>query len=547
VRGRIAAAWDWLLGAEKTAGVRAALQAVDADPYRDEVRDAVRADDGEKIAALAGRAAALEQPPEFTAFLGGSEAIGVGRRRQLLEAAVRRRPGDLGLLMALGLTYPWGQEEGSEQRLRWYQAAVAAAPTNPAAHYSLGAALNNQKDLAGAEAAYRQALRLDPKYSLAHNGLGAVLRDRKDLAGAEAACREALRLEPMLAVAHISLGNVLCDRQDLAGAEAAYREALRLDPTLVPAYNNLGWVLQGKGDLAGAEAAYLVACLLDSKLAPALNGLGSVLRARRDPAAAEAAYRKALRLDPKSAPAHIGLGNVLRDRRDLAGAEAAYREALRLDPTLVPAYNNLGWVLQGKGDLEGAVAEFKEALRLDPKNSYALANLPRAERMRALLPRLPAVLAGQAEPETPDEACALARLCAPPFQQRYAAAARLFDRAFTADPKLAADLQAGHRYNAACYAALAADGQGTEPLPDKAVVMLRRQALRWLRDDLALYVRAPAPQDVRERLAQWQQDSDLASVRDPAALDRLPDDERQQWRQLWDDVAALLRKVEATQ
>jgi len=35
----------------------------------------------------------------------------------------------------------------------------------------------------------------------------------------------------------------------------------------------------------------------------------------------------------------------------------------------------------------------------------------------------------------------------------------------------------------------------------------------------------------------------LASVRDKAALDKLPEDERQQWRQLWDDVAALLKKV----
>jgi hypothetical protein len=39
---------------------------------------------------------------------------------------------------------------------------------------------------------------------------------------------------------------------------------------------------------------------------------------------------------------------------------------------------------------------------------------------------------------------------------------------------------------------------------------------------------------------------DAAAVRDSAALDRLPDDKRRQWRQLWDDVAALLRKAEAT-
>jgi hypothetical protein len=33
-------------------------------------------------------------------------------------------------------------------------------------------------------------------------------------------------------------------------------------------------------------------------------------------------------------------------------------------------------------------------------------------------------------------------------------------------------------------------------------------------------------------------------VRDPAALDQLPDDERTAWRRLWEDVAALRQKVE---
>src|SRR5262249_57193550 len=97
VRERIVAALDRLLRQEKRAGVRAVLRRVDADPYRDAVRDAVLAGDRAKFAELAGRQAALDQPPGFAAFLGESGAIGVERRRRLLQAAVGRQPGDLGL------------------------------------------------------------------------------------------------------------------------------------------------------------------------------------------------------------------------------------------------------------------------------------------------------------------------------------------------------------------------------------------------------------------------------------------------------------------
>src|SRR5262245_37902785 len=104
VRQRIVTGLDRLLLQENTAGGRAVLRLVDADPYRDAVRDAVRADDRAKLVELAGGKAALEQPPGFVAFLGDDNFEGIirlERRRQLLQAAVGRRPGDLGLLMAM--------------------------------------------------------------------------------------------------------------------------------------------------------------------------------------------------------------------------------------------------------------------------------------------------------------------------------------------------------------------------------------------------------------------------------------------------------------
>ncbi len=175
----------------------------------------------------------------------------------------------------------------------------------------------------------------------------------------------------------------------------------------------------------------------------------------------------------------------------------------------------------------------------------------KCERLIELDGLLPPVLRGENEPATPAERLDLADLCQLPCKRRYAAAARFYADAFAADQKFAADLQRQHRYNAACSASLAAAGQGADAkhLPDKVRQMLRRQALAWLRADMALYAglagreEPPVKQTVRQRLGHWQQDTDLASVRDADAISQLPEGEAKQWRQLWEDVAALLKKV----
>src|SRR5207249_3460740 len=131
------------------------------------------------------------------------------------------------------------------------------------------------------------------------------------------------------------------------------------------------------------------------------------------------------------------------------------------------------------------------------------------------------------------------------------AAARLWAEALDAEPGLADDRQAGHRYNAACAAALAGSGQGIDdPPPDEAArARLRARALGWLQADLAAWSRLldTAPPDQRpavaQTLAHWQADADLAGVREPGALDALPGPEREGWRALWGQVAATLARA----
>jgi hypothetical protein len=108
-------------------------------------------------------------------------------------------------------------------------------------------------------------------------------------------------------------------------------------------------------------------------------------------------------------------------------------------------------------------------------------------------------------------------------------------------------LRSSYRYNAACSAALAGCGQGEDAssLDDQEKARLRGQALKWLQADLALWTQSvhtgkPLDRATAQRvLPRWQQDPDLAVVRDSAALAKLPPAERMAWEKLWQEVEVL--------
>jgi hypothetical protein len=141
----------------------------------------------------------------------------------------------------------------------------------------------------------------------------------------------------------------------------------------------------------------------------------------------------------------------------------------------------------------------------------------------------------------------LAFIALRPKKQLYATAVRLYTEAFGGQPELTADPRFGHRYHAAWAAALAGTGQGKDvarlDATDRAE--LRYRALCWLQDDLArLQLRTAA--QLRRRLLHWRQAPDLAAVRDPTALGKLPEAEQVAWLSLWAQVDALLAATAGT-
>src|SRR5262249_13190886 len=115
--------------------------------------------------------------------------------------------------------------------------------------------------------------------------------------------------------------------------------------------------------------------------------------------------------------------------------------------------------------------------------------LHQAETLAALDARLPQLLKGEAQPADAAERIQLGWLCQQRYKQFNAAAAHYYAEAFATEPKLGENLDAQHRYDAACAAALAGCGTGKDAdnLDDQQRAHLRQQALTWLRADLTAW------------------------------------------------------------
>jgi tetratricopeptide (TPR) repeat protein len=497
----------------------------DPDPWRNRLRDALQTRESKVLRQLAARADLADQHP-ITVVLLADALVTAGDAAgavAVLRPAQLRHPADFWINFQLAYSLSHLGPPRWQEAVRFYSAARALRPQNPAVLVNLAFALHKSGQHAEAVAALRQAIQLQPDYAEAYLNLGRVLHEQAKLDEAIAALRRAIELKPTLAVAYRNLGDALMQQGKLEEAVAAFRATSRLEPQDARAHLALGNAMRDKGALDEA-----IAC-----------------------------YREAIRLEPMLVGAFSKLGRALADKGLLDEAIAAFREALRVDPPdhrSVEAMIGLGRVLAKKAMFKEAAATFRKILAVDPHNAEARIALAGAERllgMPHLEKKLSAFLTGEFRPGNNDERLGLAEWCR--IKMHHGAAAKLYADAFAAEPKLAEDLNNRYRYEAARAAVLAGSGTGEDAakLDDKERIRWRKQAVAWLRADLAAWVKHLESGKPKERdhvsalLQYWQLDPALAGIRGPQALARLPGNEQEACRQLWADVAALQKRAAA--
>jgi CHAT domain-containing protein/Tfp pilus assembly protein PilF len=235
-----------------------------------------------------------------------------------------------------------------------------------------------------------------------HHERGLALLDQGDLAAAEAALQESLRLRQQAAPGSLAeaaswyeLGRLARLRGELDRAEEALHTSLRLRSRLAPAsleraltLNNLGIVAWAGGDLERARSLYTQALGVARQRSPGsleeakvLNNLGLLARSRADAATARRLFLQAgriwARLEPQGtdfARNRANLGTLAIDRGDYAAAEAFLRDALARLEALSPetleiatVLNSLGIVARERFDFEQAEVFFQRSLAIRRK------------------------------------------------------------------------------------------------------------------------------------------------------------------------------------
>jgi Tfp pilus assembly protein PilF len=270
------------------------------------------------------------------------------------------------------------------------------------------------------------------------------------------------------------------------------------------------------------------------------------------------ALRKASVLLPNNADAHFFLGTTSQLTGANDEAERAFRRVILLQPDRAEAHCNLGQTLSRKGQFAEALAACKRGDELGsriprwPYQSQSKQWVRDCEHLVELDKKLSAAVQRDTKPA--DAAGWVELFKFAKLKRRPGVAARLYEQAFAAKAELAQDLVAAHRYEAACAAACAGCGLGMDAaqIDEKERAHWRRQALTWLRADLAQWTKlldrgdAESRSVVQRALQFWERERDLAGLRDPAALARLPKTEEEAWRMLWADVKALLARLKPT-
>lgn len=299
--------------------------------------------------------------------------VAIGLERLIARFASGRREAfaTVTLLLAVtlfGLTYY--QNFSWQNELAMTGNALKLAPRWPFLHNYIGAYYTEQRNLANAEQAYLETIKIDPQYYDAFSNLGDVYREQGKLNDAEQSYQKSIEYGAPYAETRYNLGVTYIGQGRYEDATRALLGAVEIQPAHTKARYNLGWSYDRLGNSALAEQAYIETLRYNPAYPEPRINLGVLLttQGRYDEAL------KQLQTAQSYAPDHsIGLyalGDVLLKLKRYDDAIAQFNKLVRREPQHNLVYTGLGLCYEGLGRNADAKSHFEKAIEIAPQEQY---------------------------------------------------------------------------------------------------------------------------------------------------------------------------------
>ncbi len=249
-----------------------------------------------------------------------------------------------------------------------YREAIRLAPGEPAAHHLLGLCLKRSGRIAESAAALGRAAAASPRDPDILADLGLALRATGDRDGARTAFRRALKVRgdhPKAWGGLLDLGGVGAD------AVGPLRRLVAAQPARPEGYLSLAGVLSALGEAAGARDILTDALAAGALTEAALQSHGAEAHAAGRHPESLVVFALLAERRPEDPHAQIVHGCALFDRGRIDAAHVAFRRALAADPDNITAHVNLGAIFSEIRRPNEALEHYRRAVALDPGSTLA--------------------------------------------------------------------------------------------------------------------------------------------------------------------------------
>lgn len=195
---------------------------------------------------------------------------------------------------------------------------------------------------------------------------GEALRRRWDIEGAEAAFREAAKLEPANLEAALGLARIARARLEYARALGLLDKVAVEHPDSTTVANEYGSIYLAAEEPERARRFFESSLRISSSNVAALTGLAGVSLLERDYKNAVQRLRNCLEREPQNSTARSMLARVLLEMNDVAEAAEEARRAIALDPYNVEAVYLLAYIKSTEHNADESRSLARRVVSLDP-------------------------------------------------------------------------------------------------------------------------------------------------------------------------------------